>query len=369
MNGLIWVALRSTIETFKRWRDSLRRKLGRLFFDRTPNQAGYFSQTVVFVRWDAKLGDTVVLSWVLREIRRYRPDLKLSVITGPEYLDLYRQAYRVDHVCLAPKRAGWLTLARIAKQLQRPRYVVHLAERMKARDLFFLWLLGAAQVVGLDDELDRVNVKLGQRSKGLHFSEKLCPWLAAIGVATEHRQYWIPERPSSGGLGTGEARALRPLVGFCPYGASRQRRFSDAALLDLVKALLEQGAHQVILFVTRMQQDSLRALLQAGTVSSQVIMRPTTDLFELFSQINACDAVVSVDTGIVHVAVGLDKPLLAFYNPDRTDDNFSRWHPNSPSAITLFAESCNPQRIDRFKCDDLTDAIGRLMRLIEAKAP
>jgi len=368
------VVLRSIIEGFQQGRDRLRQTVSQIVLDRSLNPKGPFSETVLFIRWDAKLGDTVVLSWVLRELKTHRPDLSIALITGSAFTSLYRDVYKLDQVFEAPKRLGWSVLARIAKQLQRPRYVVHLSERMKARDMFFLRCLRPSQVVGLDDALALVNVKLGAQTRGLHFSEKLCVWLKSLNVPTNHREYWIPThqtdlaRFKASGRGIDKASG-RPLIGLCPFGASRQRRFSEQMLLVLMREILTINHGAIFLFITGEQREEMAAFLKKNGLDKDVYFDPTADLVTLFDQVRACDAVVSVDTGIVHVAAGLRKPLLAIYNPDEPGgNNFACWHPNSDKAIVLVAEPVKPQRIDQLDSVAIKSALGRLANLIATQA-
>jgi ADP-heptose:LPS heptosyltransferase len=378
--------LRSIIDWFQRARDDLRQAVSQKVLDRSLSQDGPFSNRVLFIRWDAKLGDTVVLSWALRELKAHRPDLSIALITGAAYTSLYRDAYQIDQVFEAPKRMGWVRLFRIARQLRRPRYVVHLSERMKARDMFFLRCLRPAQVIGLDDSLDLVNVKLGVATRSMHFSEKLCGWLESINVPTDKRQYWIPTQNQSHFLAQNQDQkrdqrqdqapfldkfkvAGRKLIGLCPFGASRQRRFSDEALWVLLREVLAIKDCAVFLFITHEQREPMAAFLRQNSLEKDVYFDPTTDLVALFDQVRGCDAVVSVDTGIVHVASGLNKPLLAIYNPDGPgEENFACWHPNSDQAIVLIAQRTKPQRIDKLDPVALKSAVARLGSLIEAQA-
>jgi len=372
------VVLRSIIEWFQKGRDRLRQAVSQWVLDGSLSQNGPFSETVLFIRWDAKLGDTVVLSWVLRELKAHRPDLSLALITGAAFTGLYRDTYQLDQVFEAPKRMGWMMLAKIAKQLQRPRYVVHLSERLKARDMFFLRCLRPSQVVGLDDALALVNVKLGEATRGQHFSEKLCVWLKSLDVPTTHRAYWIPthqsdlDRPKANDSGShrgSDDASARPLIGLCPFGASRQRRFSEPMLLVLVREILAINCCAIFLFITGEQREQIAALLKKNGLEKDVYFDPTADFVTLFDQVRECDAVVSVDTGIVHVAAGLGKPLLAIYNPDAPgENNFACWHPNSDKAIVLVAEPVKPQRIDQLDPVAIKSALGRLGDLIAAQA-
>lgn len=46
-------------------------------------------------------------------------------------------------------------------------------------------------------------------------------------------------------------------------------------------------------------------------------------ILDVIAQIEMADALISVDTATVHIATGLGKPLLGFYNPDV--ENYADW--------------------------------------------
>jgi len=58
------------INKLQLWCDTIRRKIGVMLFDHTVKNSLYEQGATVFVRWDAKLGDAIVSSWVAREIKK-----------------------------------------------------------------------------------------------------------------------------------------------------------------------------------------------------------------------------------------------------------------------------------------------------------
>lgn len=364
------MGLRSFTNKLRAWRDQARRGVAIFLFDKKLRSEGDFQEAILFVRWDGKLGDTVVLSWAWRAIKTHRPDLKMWIITGSGFYDLFDHTYGFDKVISAPSRPRLPSLFQMAKQLKRPRYVVHLSQFMKARDLIFLRLLDPAHVAGLDDAIKCVDIKLGKPTKGLHFSEKLVPLLDGLSVPTTDRQYWLPFDKTA----AKKVSAYWPsevVMGFCPNGASKHRCFSDDKIVKTVRALLSDGdkrglAIRIFLIVTSDQKQRVSRLTEAHGLSNHVFFEPTRNLAELIEQVRACAGVISVDTGIVHVASGLNKPLLAFYHPPDYSavislDNYENWHPNSEHARTLIADRTYPQRIDEVEDDRLMPAIANLM--------
>ncbi len=86
--------MKSLSLSFQRWRDTVRRRVGRWLFDRplvdrsvvdrfvvdpsVPATHGCQLQTcrrILLIRWDAKLGDAIVSSFLFRELRKANPEL------------------------------------------------------------------------------------------------------------------------------------------------------------------------------------------------------------------------------------------------------------------------------------------------------
>lgn len=351
--------LKSVTELFQRWRDQVRRRVAIWIWDRPNSSEGLFDNRVVFVRWDAKLGDTVVLSWVFRELKRQRPDLAITVITGESFEDLFKHGYGIGSVYLAGKRHGAKGLKRIAHQIRRPRYVVHLSLKWRARDMQFVRQLDPRHVVGLDDELTMVDVKLGAQTEGRHFSEKLVPWLEQIGVDTRDRDYWIPRLPAA----SDRVEQWWPkgtVVALCPYGASRKKRLNAYWIETVIQAVIDQGA-SVVMLVLPSERPALLELVQRNGWQHHVFWNAGQSThYDLFEQVARCDAVVSVDTAIVHIAVGLCRPLLALYNSSGLE--FEHWHPNSSQTIILRCKADMSERDNGLSQEQLRQAIVTLMR-------
>ena len=320
----------------RRW-DWLRRQVAIWVWDRPkPKQDGQpFSKRVVFIRWDAKLGDTIVLSWVFRELKRQRPDLQITVITAESFKELFVRGYGITSLYTASKRHGWGSLLRIARELARPEYVVHLSLKWRPRDIRFVKALSPRHVVGLDDDLNLVDIKLGELTRGRHFSEKLVPWLEQLGVNTTDRQYWIPR----------DAQARKQVdtwwpqgrvIGLCPYGASKKRRLSHDFVKELLHSLTVKAKATVIVIAQPGDLVRLGGTFVTEPWFDRVLLKPAENLFFLFEQVARCQAVVSVDTAIVHLTTGFNLPTLALYGDhDERSENFCHWHPNNNKAICL----------------------------------
>lgn len=351
--------LRFVTDAWQRLRDRVRRRLAMWRWDRPNSDQGSFDNRIVFVRWDAKLGDTIVLSWVFRALKRQRPDLEITVITASAFEDLFRHGYGIDSVFLAGKRHGGHALAQIAQQIKRPRYVVHLSLRWRPRDLQFVRQLDPEHVVGLDDALQTVDIKLGQRTQGVHFSEKLIPWLKDLGVDTSDRRYWIPRLPEA----THRVDQWWPkgkVVGLCPFGASRKKHLNDRWIERIVQRLLDEEL-SVVFLVLASQKVVIERLITKNQWRGRCFLNPLESTqYDLFEQVARCDGLVSVDTAVVHIAVGFNRPLLAIYNS--VGDEFENWRPNGLNVYLLRTLTGSDPSVNALEADKLESTLSAFAR-------
>ncbi len=183
----------SLINDLQLQRDILRRKLGQLLFDRKrPVPLHERKGKIVLLRWDAKLGDAIVSSWVAREIKRASPEREVWIVTTAAMAPLFRDHFGMDKVIEVPKRPGYGQLKRLAHSLGEVECLVHFGKMLKMKDIYFISQVRADWVAGMDDALQAVNLKLGKASSGMHFSDKFALLLQRLGVTNPDQQYIVP---------------------------------------------------------------------------------------------------------------------------------------------------------------------------------
>lgn len=69
-----------------------------------------------------------------------------------------------------------------------------------------------------------------------------------------------------------------------------------------------------------MTPEKSEVLLICAEFENVLCYQDTQSIYDTIAIMRHADWVVSVDTVTVHIAVGLDTPLLAIYNPD--DNNY-----------------------------------------------
>jgi ADP-heptose:LPS heptosyltransferase len=166
--------LKKLKSSFQHSRDQFRRIIGRYLFDikKEPTSQQNHLERIVMVRWDAKLGDSIVSSWLLREFKKQYPSASVEVITPATMADMFKRYFGADVIHTCPKRPSYRSLKALATKIGKTDLLIHFSKQLKMKDLYFINKLKCSHVAGLDDELNCINIKLGDKTRGDHFSDK-----------------------------------------------------------------------------------------------------------------------------------------------------------------------------------------------------
>lgn len=110
----------------------------------------------------------------------------------------------------------------------------------------------------------------------------------------------------------------RPMIGFCPgaeFGPAK--RYPHYHYATLAGKLIEQG-YAVQLFGSQKDIEIGEQICQALPQEQQrycLNFAGKTDLNQVVDLLSLCQGVVSNDSGLMHIAAALDRPLVALYGP------------------------------------------------------
>lgn len=115
----------------------------------------------------------------------------------------------------------------------------------------------------------------------------------------------------------------RPIIGFCPgaeFGPAK--RWPHYHYATLAQELISLKGYRVLLFGSQKDHPAGEDIRQSLTDEAKPYchnLAGETSLEQAVNLIDACQAVVSNDSGLMHVAAALDKPLVALYGPSSPD--------------------------------------------------
>jgi ADP-heptose:LPS heptosyltransferase len=328
--------LRSTLR-------SLARRAVLALFDRkaaVPVQTP--ASHILLVRWDGKLGDAFVSSFLYREAKRR--GTRVSVVTTTEMVALHTENFGADLVIGTARRPGLMELYRLAQRLKGVDTVVHLTERLGAREIFFLRMLYPRNVFSLDDIPRWVNGKLGSATASMRFDEKYAEVLQKIGMSGIDTSPLVP---------AANDRLVAGLnVVFNPFGSRSDKSISAHKAISTLSQLASRYPDwQIGVLNCAQTRARAQAICNAVGVDTVRVCEDAQSISAMIDVLWAASVVISVDTSVVHIASGMRKPLLAIYPLISAD--FNPWLPPPQSSTVVVHSPVDPVRYGRTGLKDL----------------
>lgn len=355
--------LRKLKQEIRAWRDRGRRRLGLWLFDYLPGSANkpdwLQCQRILLIRWDAKIGDAIVSSFLFRALRQHNPNVSIEVICSSSMRALFQDHWQADAVYLAPKRPGYFELASLAREIGQVDLIVHLTKQMKPTDLFFLKKMRAPHVAALDDSPQLVTLRLRAATQGLHFADKLKFLLAAGGLTDIDTHYVLPaDAHSEAAVTAFWPKQHCKVIAINPHGAGRARRLSRDSLdrlLEIVTRRLPDCG--MCLLFSPDSREEMASIASHWATRRVFTYSDSQTIYDVMAQLRHCHGLISVDTATIHMAAALDLPVLGLYNPDK--ENYQDWGPNNEKSVTLFSSNSQVHDINNLPWQELEKAVDQ----------
>lgn len=331
--------MRFIISKLQLFRDIVRRELGRLLLDRNksvPNDI-HQSQSILFLRNDAKLGDAIVSSAVIKKIRKYRPDIRIKVLTTESMAPLFKEHFGVDEVYIMSKRPSYSEMRAVCRQVGDIDIVWTLNRAMKMKDIYFLKHLRSKFNVGIDDKVKLINVNIEQQTSGKHFAHKFDYLATLLRIDKPQESYMVPLVGESLAHAKKflDSRKIEKYILFNPFGSGSERKLNETNIRKVVKTLADAYPDRKVVVLSSPETKNMLDDMNIDC-SNYVHFDQSRSIYDAIAAVYYADGVVSVDTSIVHIASGLGKAQVAIYRDDQ--ENYNHWNPCSQHAKSLIVK-------------------------------
>lgn len=289
---------------------------------------------VALIRWDGKIGDWVLSSFLFEAIGR-ETGATMIAVAAPHQTDLYHATPGVD-VVLPCRRKSLRDVLRTGLALRRLGCdtVVELTDRARWSDMLVMALSGARmRLKGVEPRIGSLFRLLDLPEDG-HAVERSLAFLDAIEIPRRDWRFdWrLPDEDvaSARSLWDG-ATAIRVVLN--PFGADRSRILAAPTIAAIAEALLTAlpDHSRVIVPLPPSVPGDWRAAVARWPIETRPV--PVARIETTAALIAEADLVISPDTSIVHIAALFDRPMVALYPEDTRETR--RWRPRSTRATVL----------------------------------
>jgi heptosyltransferase-2 len=301
------------------------------------------------------IGDAVMAQPLLQLLRAAHPDALIDVLAPPAVSPVWRQAVEVAEVLETPFRHGALQLKqrwRYARLLKQRGYAAAYILPNTIKYALIPWLAGIKRRVGYKGESRHglINVmhhdETPPRPMVAFYAALATPRVAAQGAAVRaalpRPKLVVSEAQISAVCQRTGIDAARPLVAFAPgaeFGGAK--RWPARHFAGLARAILARDPSTQIALLGSPKDQQACAEVAAGMPDGSAVfnLAGATSLAEAIALIAGAAAMVANDSGLLHIASALNRPVVALYGP--TDPDHAPPFSDLAASISLRLD-CSP---------------------------
>lgn len=333
----------------------------------------------ILIRSTNWIGDAVMTTPAVHTIRENFPKAEITMLAVPWVADIFRLSPDVDQVLVYDKKdlyPGRIKgVLRLAKHLRQYRFDATILLQNAFEAAFIAWLAGIPLRAGYKRDGRGLflthGVDLTPEIRARHQVHYYQMLLAGLGLdpgpdrlrlplsaeLTAWARGYIECLKGQGPFSSEEGKALPdrrvspevsgtiPVIGFNPgaaYGpAKRWPAEKFGQLADLIAHQHGESGCLILVFGTRDDTGAARTIKEFSvrTPCHVVDMTAKTTLQQVMALIHCCNVFVTNDSGLMHVAAGLDTPTVAIFG---STDHIATG-PFSARAVVIRKEmACSP---------------------------
>ncbi len=298
------------------------------------------------------IGDAVMAQPLLQQLRLQHPHSPIDVLAPPSVAPVWRAMAEVAEVLETPFRHGALQLRerwRYARVLRARGYASAYVLPNTLKYALIPWLAGIARRVGYKGEMRHGLINV------MHHDtvppRAMVAFYAALAQAPQAPLHTSLPRPRLGAnaaqiaqvcarVGIDQARALVVFAPGAEFGPAK--RWPPEHFAALARAILADNPQAQIALLGSPKDGVVCGEIAAQLAHAGVFeLAGKTSLQEAIALIAQASAVVSNDSGLLHIASGLNRPVVALYGP--TDPDHAPPFSDLARSISLRLE-CAPCR-------------------------
>lgn len=273
----------------------------------------------------SSLGDVIHALPVARLLRQQRPGCEIHWWLGKDLLPLLEGDPDVSRLIPFNRRRWWAPthptgLWQTVKQAREERYDLVIDLQGLLRSALFAWLARGAFTIGVMDRREGgsafYDVAVDRPGHKSHAVDWYLSVAKALGLETAMEFDWLPVRSKV----QAEISRKWPLNGatwiaMCPGARWENKQWPLGYFTDLTRKLLAARPDLQVVVIGGREDERRGKVLHEVSPDRVLDLTGCTSLSEMIEWIRVSALTITNDTGPMHVAAALKKPVVAFFGP------------------------------------------------------
>jgi heptosyltransferase-2 len=304
----------------------------------------------IIIRMPNWIGDAVMATPLIKDLRRHFPQAEIALMCQGAIGQLFQKDPQIDEILSFQKSNGWLRgqHSNIICPLRYGGYDLGILTTNSLSSAWWFWRGEVQNKIGFSKGLRRLFLDMPlpfpQDKETIHQVDLYKKLLTPLGILpSETKMYLhVTEEETTEtktflrnyGVNVGEEK----IIGINPgaaYGSAKcwlPERFRKLA------EMLREHLGAKVIFLGDGSQKALVNTIVSGLDKGVVNLAGKTTLRQLMALINSIDLLVANDSGPMHMASALGKPLVALFG----STNYIRSGPYNGGTVLYKAVPCSP---------------------------
>ncbi|AAL95443.1 lipopolysaccharide heptosyltransferase family protein [Fusobacterium nucleatum subsp. nucleatum ATCC 25586] len=327
-------------------------------------------KSILFLRYDGKIGDMVVNSLMFREIKKVYPNIKIGVVARGAAMDIIKDNPNIDKIYEYHKDRK--KIKDLALKIKEEKYdlLIDFSEMLRVNQMMLINLCGARFNIGLNRKewkLFDLSIESDKDFKWTeHITNRYLAYLVKLGLKKENIDisydiYLKDEKKYE--FFFNEIKENKKLI-LNPYGASKHKSFTIETLENIITCLKDKDIAIILVYFG----DKYKELEFLEKKYNNIYMpQKIESILDTTILIKKSDYVISPDTSIVHIASALNKKMITVYPPNGGKYGVDHlvWAPKSEYSRVIFCKdktgTYDEIDINTFNFDEIKEEILKLI--------
>ena len=273
-------------------------------------------KSILFLRYDGKIGDMVVNTLMFREIKKNYPNIKIGVVTKGGAKDIISNNKNVDKIYEYNKKTS--EVKKLARKIALEKYdlLIDFSEMLRVNQMMFINMCKAKFNMGLDRKdwnLFDISINSDKDFKWTeHITKRYSAYLEKLGLEKNkiNLEYDIYINDNNKYQEFLKKIKQNNIVVLNPYGASKHKSFNIQTLKNIIDYFKDKNTAVILLYFGDKKAELISLKNEYTYIPEDI--KGIQDSIKI---IEKSDMVISPDTSIVHIASALKKKLICVYPP------------------------------------------------------
>jgi heptosyltransferase-2 len=297
---------------------------------------------ILIIRTD-RLGDVILSTPVIKNLRKKYPNGYIAFICRPYTKEILEQNPYLDELIVYDKYGAdksFLSTLKFALSLRKKKFDLALILHPTNRSHLIAFLAGIPKRIGWDKKLsflltDKLVYTKDQGRK--HELEYNLDLLRYLGILAEDKEIYIPikkdcQQNVDNILEKKGVEKKDKLIVIHPSASCPSKRWPKDNFIKLVKILKEEKDIKIAVITSADQKKFGQGI---SKIEDVIDLCGSLSVPETIALINRAQLFISCDSGPVHIAAGLNKPVISIFGRSQAGLSPKRWAPTGKNSYFL----------------------------------